>query len=459
MWKIRASLSLKSGVCGPQVGHLEADPERGRHVPERRHVVRLIADREGRPGVPVHRVVDPEPDVRVDRLRDPVVVPLDPHPRGPEGFERRGVNVLQRTRRVGPEPLADERLPLDAPPRVAGPSEIDPGPPDVLYHPVDQLGCPDLAGHHGHAEFDRSLRLQSMPANGAEPDRRPGFQVRQPVVLADPKLVVQGRRDRLAQGRGERDLGVLVRVQEPLDAGLAAENPDVPGRTQIAEREDRRVDRVEHVHLVAGREPPVVVLQFPEGVDREQPVPVLDDRVVVQVDEDEPAGLEAVDVRPGEQAEQGRLPGVGVERLGLVPEQRTGGQEERRPRGERPAGAIDEIGDDGPAQDELELFVPGRHRQVLPQDLDLLGQFLQGRRRRGGRGRFGHRGGERGNRKGVGRRRCLPVGFPDEQTGRGDCQEGDPGIHVQPASRVPVDSAVWGEPGSSGIIGKLGTIP
>jgi hypothetical protein len=106
------------------------------------------------------------------------------------------------------------------------------------------------------------------------------------------------------------------------------------------------------------------------GLERQHPIAIDDESVVEQADDNDAARLEVAEPGAGDQGEQRRLPGVGVE--GLLTEPRRGlrEEEERDTRGDRPGAVEEEVGRDHPAEDQLEVRDAGDDRQVLPERLE-----------------------------------------------------------------------------------------
>ncbi|MFL5246170.1 MAG: hypothetical protein ACJ8FY_29220 [Gemmataceae bacterium] len=132
-----------------------------------------------------------------------------------------------------------------------------------------------------------------------------------------------------------------------------------------------------------GREAPVIVLELGVGLNREKAVAIDNEGVVEESQDDHPAGVEVKKLGAGHHAKECGSAGVGVKRVLVETERRPRRQEERDARSQRPGMVVVEVGRDGAAEQELDLFVPRDDRQVFAEGFNRLGQRLQGG------GRFG----------------------------------------------------------------------
>src|SRR5262249_12852812 len=107
----------------------------------------------------------------------------------------------------------------------------------------------------------------------------------------------------LAEAAGQRHMRLVIHVDKVFDSELSAKQSSIARCSQVAEWQHVGIERIENIHLIAGRDPPVVVLELAECVKRQKPVSVGNDRVGVEIDPHEAARLEVEYVGTGEHGE------------------------------------------------------------------------------------------------------------------------------------------------------------
>src|SRR5262245_47238668 len=143
---------------------------------------------------------------------------------------------------------------------------------------------------------------------------------------------------------------------------------------QVAEGQDRRIERIEDVELQAGREPPILVLQLQVGLEWQDAINVLNEGAVIEADCNDTAGLKSADLRSTDECEKRALAGIPVEGLLIETQRQSWKQEKRRARRDWTRRVVQQVADNHSAKHDFDIRIGSRDGQVLRQRGELLFQ-------------------------------------------------------------------------------------